>query len=178
VFDDSVPVPAVITSGAVSEYVGSLISNGTVLDFRINDQLLYFVFTSGRLYSDPDYAGIHGSDQLNGQTFHFAWTQDPLTITASHEVIEACTDPEGNGFMPPENGIEVGDICEAEQYGLGLSDGIQAAPYWSNLNSLCVLPHRIATIVIADQSFSECRIGPSVGSQSTFAFSFGVYLSG
>jgi hypothetical protein len=175
VFDSSQPTPKVIDDQLVSAYVSDLIASGKVLDFRQNLQLIYFVFTLGREWVNPDEGGFHGAGQINNQSFYWAWAQDPIPETASHEIVEACTNPEGTGFFQKVGPIEVADICLSSLFSLGRSDGIASAPYWSNIDNSCVQPHRTAHISIAGSRFAECRIGPSVGFRSTFVFSYGVY---
>lgn len=176
VFDSSKPVPEQIDPTAISGYVSGLITSGKVLDFRPNLQLIYFVFTVGRENAMPNDGGFHGSDQIDNQTFYFAWAQDPIPETTSHEIVEACTNPIGwTGYFQTVGPIEVADICLSSLYSLGRSEGIASAPYWSNLDDSCVQPHRTAQISIAGSRFAECKIGPSVGFPSTFVFSYGVY---
>jgi hypothetical protein len=55
-------------------------------------------------------------------------------ITAAHEVNEAVTDPEGNGWMDP-NGFEVGDKCEnGPQTGTQLGFAKDGSPYNQVIN--------------------------------------------
>jgi hypothetical protein len=88
--------------------------------------------------------------------------------------VEACTDPEGNGFFQVEAEIEGADICQTSPQPTGMSDGVTASAYWSNVDNACVIPTRVAHIVISDPTFGACRVGPSVGSESTFTVSIGV----
>jgi hypothetical protein len=55
-------------------------------------------------------------------------------VTAGHEVNEAITDPEGNGWMDP-NGMEVGDKCESgPQVGTPLGFAADGSPYNQVIN--------------------------------------------
>jgi hypothetical protein len=55
-------------------------------------------------------------------------------VTAAHEVNEAITDPEGNGWMDP-NGLEVGDKCESgPQIGTPLGFAMDGSPYNQVIN--------------------------------------------
>jgi hypothetical protein len=99
----------------------------------------------------------------------------PSSGFASHEIIEACTDPEVgglSGWLQPENGIEVGDIC-ADSGNIQIDDGVQAAIYWSNVDGKCILPHRVAKLTIAPDPFDGC-VGPHVGGKSKFTVKIGV----
>src|SRR5205823_5323349 len=91
---------------------------------------------------------------------------------ASHEIIEACTDPEATGWLQPENGIEVGDICE-DSGNIENADGVAAAVYWSNLDGACILPHRTAKVSMMRDPSDDC-VGPHVGGRSKFIVKVGV----
>lgn len=149
----------------LGDYIKSLISTGRVPDFQSNYQILYLVVTNGvSLDQNPAAFGYHYWHSVGNQTFHFAWVKSPDTGMASHEIIEACTDPEATGYLQPENGIEVADICKDNQDAFGLSDGIKGASYWSNTDGRCILPVRTAKISC---SLDDCRIGPAQGGIST-----------
>jgi hypothetical protein len=172
-FDPSSDPPGTITLDMLADFVRNAISSGVVLDFRDYNQLLYFVFTfNSQLIGDTD-GGHHYWGQLDNQTFHFAWSVIPATANASHEVVEACTNPEGTGIYQPQGPIEIADICLYSSP-FGHSDGISAVKYWSELDDDCILPERIAKVAIVNPDGGECSIGPSVGFKSTFSFSLGV----
>jgi hypothetical protein len=171
VFDSASEPPEPVTLEVLGGYIKALIAASSVLDFRSNDQLLYCIFTNGRAIDIPNADGYHYFDELDGKRFHYAWMSRADSGLASHEIIEACTDPEGNGFTQKENGIEAADICEDNPDAEGFVDGIAASSYWSNADSRCILPRRTAKL---DMSMDDCRIGPSVGTQTTFTLSLGV----
>jgi hypothetical protein len=64
-----------------------------------------------------------------------------VTIGFSHELVEACTDPDGNGIQinprSSSNWNEIGDICESE---IGIVNGVQVQKYWSKSALACVVP--------------------------------------
>ncbi len=170
VFDPTEPT-APVTFDSVGERLGTLIPSGNISDFRINDQILYIVFTQGVQFKDPMALGFHNYDEIDGSRFHYAWinaiTLDVATYAASHELVEACTDPEINGYgwiIKTASGNvreEVADLCEIPEF--SYSEGIVAAPYWSDLDGACICPSRSFKLWI---DRDECDIGPTMGSTS------------
>jgi hypothetical protein len=172
VFDTATVPPPVISTTVIGQYLQTAIGTHGILDFRNDDQLLYLVVTLNRSWNTPNVGGFHAWDQLGGGTFHWAWTMVPSSGFASHEIIEACTDPEATGWLQPENGIEVGDICE-DSGNIQMTDGVEAAVYWSNVDGSCILPHRVAKITAAADPVDEC-VGPHLGGKTKFTVKFGV----
>src|SRR5258708_39082446 len=67
----------------------------------------------------------------------YAWvmndgTLDGITGIFSHELVESCTDPDGNGIqvlpLSPHSCHEIGDGCEGINDAI---DGLSAHAYWS-----------------------------------------------
>jgi hypothetical protein len=172
-FDPASSPPDPLTISSVATYIKDLLAAMKVPDYRTNDQLLYVVFTISRSFEFPA-GGYHYFDTIDNQAFHWAWVDGISAPAASHEIIEACTDPEGNGFRQPGNGIEVADICERNVDGIGASDEIQASAYWSNIDGSCILPHRVGRLTLSMATDDECHIGPTIGSQSTINLILGV----
>jgi len=165
--------PSPVTLQSLADYIRSLITAGKVGDFRAQNQLLYFVFTNNLDLEIVDAAGYHMYDQLDGQTFHYAWAIAPSSAIVSHEVVEACTNPEATGYYQPQGGIEVADICEENTDARGFSNGVLAASYWSNRDSACILPTLLAKIKLRPTPGEECPVGPTIGVQSEFQVSIG-----
>jgi hypothetical protein len=172
VFDAATAPPTVISTSVIGNYLQSVIGTNGILDFRNDSQLLYLVATLNRSWNTPNVGGFHMWDQLGGKTFHWAWIMVPSSGFASHEIIEACTDPEATGWLQPENGIEVGDICE-DSGNIEASDGVEAAVYWSNIDGSCILPHRVSKIRVASDPPNDC-VGPHLGGRTRFTVQFGV----
>jgi hypothetical protein len=172
-FDPSSEPASPFTLAGLGAYIKTLLTpSARIPDYRANDQLLYVVFASNvTLMNYPNASGFHYFDELGNQTFHYAWVGFPRSEIASHEIIEACTDPEATGYLQPGNGIEVGDICELNPDAYGPSDGIVAAAYWSNLDSKCILPRRAAKVTVGTPETDGCPIGPTIGNKSTFSVS-------
>lgn len=172
VFDTTTVPPPIISTTVIGQYLQTAIGTHGILDFRNDDQLLYLVVTLNRSWNTPNVGGFHAWNQLGGRTFHWGWISVPSSGFASHEIIEACTDPEATGWLQPENGIEVGDICE-DSGNIQTTDGVDAAIYWSNVDGSCILPHRIAKIKAVSDPVDEC-VGPHVGGKTRFTVSLGV----
>jgi len=73
-------------------------------------------------------------------------TLDSVTTIFSHELVEACTNPKGDGFQlnapghcvaNPFNWCEIGDICEGNT---DVVNGVVVQAYWSTSNGVCVVP--------------------------------------
>jgi hypothetical protein len=74
----------------------------------------------------PDCAGCNfGSTVL-----------DSLTVVSSHELCEAITDPDGDGWYDGSTGNEIGDICVGDVADLG---GYAVQREWSNAKGACVI---------------------------------------
>ncbi|MBV9669440.1 MAG: hypothetical protein JOZ43_00660 [Acidobacteriales bacterium] len=118
---------------------------------------LYFLYLSpavisqqGPLESCKDYCGYHHFSEHVSQNIYYAVEPfpscpacsfgtdfDTLTKASSHELCEAITDPELNGWFDPSTGNEVGDICNSRAKRL---DGYLVQELWSNQRSACGLP--------------------------------------
>ena len=65
---------------------------------------------------------------------------DTITTSLSHELLEACTDPEDDGWTidgrsPPVD--EIGDICTKT---VSRVNGVAVQGYWSHFDRACVIP--------------------------------------
>jgi hypothetical protein len=134
--------------------------NGEILAGRVPSPLdqnqLYFVFMPPNVVvyaygatSTHDFAGYHYlfKDSL-GQTVHYAVIPYPgpvlafgsQTFAASHELAEAATDPELNGWydsgVGPQHG-EIGDLAFPQG---GNLNGYSVSSLWSNKDNAVVLP--------------------------------------
>jgi hypothetical protein len=177
IFDKAAPPVAMTsTSPTPAAHLRQLIADGTVPDFHANDQLLYMFFTQGVELTYETGVLIQGFhyfapfvEGAAGDLFHYACVNSPYLIDAtygaSHELVEACTDPDLDGLIvpggPSGTEIEIGDRCEV---GGQLCEGVFATPYWSVIDNECVLPSRRFRIDIEQD---ECRVGPTMGEKST-----------
>jgi len=111
---------------------------------------LYFVFLPpGVNPTNNSLCGEHSiashKDFLEAtESVYFAWirygTLDQMTRCFSHELVEAMTDPRGNGVqINPRNATEwneIGDVCSSAAY----VNGVYATSYFSAADGACVIP--------------------------------------
>lgn len=119
-------------------------------------QNLYVVITdSSANYANINVAvGFHGvatdyDFPLDNDKAWVAWVGskgsfpnalDNITKTFSHELVEAVTDPEKDGYQTNgtfNGGNEIGDACNN---GSGRLNGIAVQTYWSVQNNACLFP--------------------------------------
>ena len=105
------------------------------------------IFTGEHMY-DTDFDFPGDSDKT-----WFGWvthngTLDSLTPIFSHELVEACTDPEGDGVqVDPRNDTdwhEIGDVCCSN----ARVDGILVQSYWSDRDLACIVPTALPGISV------------------------------
>jgi hypothetical protein len=150
--------PALLTlDDDVIPMIKDLIRVGAVPGPNTNNQLLYCVFTPNNVrYGQYDF-GDHSYFSEADQIAHYAWigwrvdnpwnltSIDLATMTFSHELVEACTNPELNAFSfndHPPSIYEIGDRCvnNGPQY-VDLHVCVQ--PYWiPSLNRCDVSPYQ------------------------------------
>jgi Protein of unknown function (DUF3892) len=90
-------------------------------------------------YSDFDFPFDFDNDAV-----YFAWISNNgragISTTISHEVVEAMTDPMGNGWqVTPTNASswnEIGDVCRSSF----VLNGVTVQSYWSAKDNSCVVP--------------------------------------
>jgi hypothetical protein len=135
----------------ISKLVGDAINAGTVPapNALPGNQYLYTVFLPPGINPTNGAGGEHTYFNLNGTNVHFAWVThgggiDSITDLFSHELAEACTDPEGSAFTFDSQGdpgyggwIEIGDVCEA--YSARLNN-VEVQAYWSQKDRACIVP--------------------------------------
>lgn len=102
------------------------------------------------------FAGQHQSFTVNGIKGYYAWVDDTGSLTGqncttkvfSHELVEACTNPDvdtsNNGILVNGNGHsndEIGDTCN-NQFATVDMNGVRCSvqAYWSKSDNLCILP--------------------------------------
>jgi len=141
--------PKTFSSDDVSNLLKDLINMETVPGPNDMDQLLYCVIMPVGVSSDQ--SNVIGEHFSPGEDILCAWvmndgTLDSVTTLFSHELVEACTNPHGDGYQfdapgqcsaSPINWCEIGDICE------GIRDdvnGVIVQEYWSASDSACIAP--------------------------------------
>jgi len=97
---------------------------------------LYFDLTDLALPPDFDIARAH-----------YAWVSndgslDSITTVLSHELVESCTDPNGDaiqgvpGTCNQTGWCEIGDVCGWSE----VRDGMRVQAYWSEADQACIIP--------------------------------------
>lgn len=140
-----------VSDAAIREIIQQQISAGKLP--AANPSLLYFIFlpsgvtvTQGGSASCKVFCGYH--DAISSDLFYAVMpfpdcsgcssnfsTFDALTVTASHELCEAITDPvPGQGWYDSQNG-EIGDICAWQTKKIGR---YTVQKEWSNQAGSCV----------------------------------------
>lgn len=132
--------------------VWNLIDQGTFPEPSApGGRILYMIIPPPLVvYEDAGVCGIHGYpwdfDLSTGYTKAWAGfalndgTLDTITANLSHEVVEACTDPEDDGWLiegrsPPDD-----EICDVCQNTVALVDGVLVMGYWSVQHDACIIP--------------------------------------
>jgi hypothetical protein len=145
------------TDKSVVDFVKGQIANGNVPPASSGADMIYAVVMPVGA-SSADHAttcdgspgsciGYHGWATANdGSPFAWAWSLNYDTVTLSHELFEAMTDPNPsnpgvyvtvqNPFGSPFN-LEIGDMCGCHS---ASQNGQYLQSYWSNQDNACVLP--------------------------------------
>jgi hypothetical protein len=119
--------------------------------------VLHLVFMPPGTNAPPNLGGLHTYASYSDYDFpfdidinqrsHIAWVASGsrafVSSVFSHEVVEALTDPEGDGLqVNPTNSSnwnEIGDVCSST----GLVNGVTVQSYWSQQDQACVIPVNI-----------------------------------
>jgi hypothetical protein len=152
--------PNPFNDGSVQNFVLGLIDNETLPEPDEDWDLFVCVFMPTYANYGPGGAsGAHSSVVWNDYDLfdvdndrsHLAWIGNPggigavdaITTTFSHELVEACTDPETTGSpawrQTPCNAptqCEIGDVCTS----VARVFGVQVQAYWSQSDGACVIP--------------------------------------
>jgi hypothetical protein len=146
-----------VADSDIPALIDSLITDGKIPSGDPN--LIYVVYlpqgdvdncitsTGGRhaYTSNYPWAVINGNASKNSD----------LTVTTSHEIAEAITDPYYSSWGNHTNEREIGDLCNGQPTTL---DGYTTQLLWSNENCGCVAPTKRAVIggsVVAFQPYDQ-----------------------
>jgi hypothetical protein len=121
--------------------------------------LYMFVLPANIRPNTPNITGLHTYDTDYDFPFDidkawFGWithngTIDSLTTIFSHELVEACTDPEGDGVqVNPRNDTDWHEICDVCCSNARV-DGVLVQSYWSDRDMACIVPVIGAEISVA-----------------------------
>jgi hypothetical protein len=115
------------------------VPNFSILGHTFGGQTLF------RFRSCADYLAYHTVAFFGPQLFAYAIVPaacatsiDSMTVSASHEIIEALTDPVGGGYIDDANGKETGDLCEFGPFARNQASSFAFARYWSNRAGSCM----------------------------------------
>jgi len=139
--------PNSFTDTQVANEIKALISAGTISNLDTANQTLYYVFMpKGTNASNSNFIGEHTYyvDSSNRRV-HFAWITNNGTLSSvsaifSHELAEACTDPEGSAILGDTGTCtgggwcEIGDVCQGTN---GTVNGASVQSYWSQSDKAC-----------------------------------------
>ncbi|HEV2954441.1 MAG TPA: hypothetical protein VG015_10135 [Candidatus Dormibacteraeota bacterium] len=149
--------PKLFKDADVSTFVIGLIDNETLPEPDADWDMFVAVFMpTYSQYGPGGAAGAHGSVlwsdydlfDVDNDRARFAWIGNPgnidsITTTFSHELVEACTDPDP--FTSPAwrqtpcsnpTLCEIGDVCRST----ARVNGVQVQAYWSVQDNSCVIP--------------------------------------
>lgn len=150
--------PNPFSDNDVAGFIHDLIQAKTVPEPETSQQLLYCVFMPvGVQHNQPDIIGEHSfffdfeydfPFDVDIGNVYYAWvtndgTLDSVTTIFSHELVESCTDPDGNGIQGAtgactgDGWCEIGDVCQGNN---GILDGVVVQSYWSQRDGMCVVP--------------------------------------
>ncbi|MGZ6790526.1 MAG: DUF3892 domain-containing protein [Mycobacteriaceae bacterium] len=119
--------------------------------------VLHLVFMPPGTNAPPNLGGLHTYasywdydppfDFDFGDRSHIAWVafgnRGFISSVFSHELVEALTDPEGDGIQVnptnANNWNEIGDVCAST----GLVNGVTVQSYWSQNDQACIIPANI-----------------------------------
>ena len=121
-----------------------------------HDRFYAVILPQGILNVNPALAGEHRSFIYNGVTGYYAWVENTGSLTGpacvtkvfSHELVEACTNPNvdtsNDGITVAGVGVaedEIADACN-NQYATVNVSGMQCSvqAYWSRSDNVCILP--------------------------------------
>jgi hypothetical protein len=135
----------------VSTMLIEALDAGTIPKPTTEDVIFYVVvLPSGLTSADhPGGLGEHRTFLYNGGSIYWAWvrndgTLDFVTEVFSHELAEACTDPDGTAFqiVPRSTNAwnEIGDEgCGCQSVDERI-DGVLVQKYWSQRDKQCIAP--------------------------------------
>ena len=155
--DSANPAPATIDRGPLRDQLVEWLSKGRVnpAPATNEDSLLYFVFpdpsTTLALGTTTGFCGYHYSGKFNGSSDHddlfFAAIgtggraetgadfMQQISYCVSHELAEALTDRDGDGFF--DGACEISDICETKG-NYTYRNTWTVEQYWSNWHKTCI----------------------------------------
>lgn len=138
--------PNNFTDTQVANFIQGLINAGTIPGLDVDNQTLYCVFMpQGVSNQNSGFIGEHTYYTNAGKRVRFAWmtnngTLNGVTSIFSHELAEACTDPEGSAILGTPGTCSQGGWCEISDvcYTNYVLNGITVQQYWSQNAGGCI----------------------------------------
>jgi ASPM-SPD-2-Hydin domain-containing protein len=140
------------SNGDVHGLISDLLDQGSFPepDDPGGQNLYMFILPANVRSNDPDHTGEHMYDTDYDFPFDvdrtwFGWlthdgTLDSLTSIFSHELVEACTDPEGDAVqVNPRNDSSWHEICDVCCSTARVND-VLVQSYWSDRDLACIIP--------------------------------------
>jgi hypothetical protein len=142
--------PTTFDESDINKIVFALIENGRYPEpDEDGGQIFYCVIMPpGTIYGPGGLSGAHtfpsSGSIIDTDIAWLGWVGaadlNTMTRTFGHELVETCTDPEGDGWYVDSLGSqkgEIGDLCNSRQWSV---NGVWAEYYWSNADNACVFP--------------------------------------
>jgi len=169
--DSSDPPNHYSDSDVVNMLTKFLTDNPSVPAPTTGHQRFYAVVTPPGL-NDDEALGKHVNFTFNGVKAYYCWinsiggltdsSSDGVVNTFSHELAEACTDPDGSGITVNDTGVsndEIGDTCNNE-FSLVEINGVHCNVqcYWSAADQACILPLGTLKFLINKNTFGKDEV--------------------
>ena len=178
--DSSDPKNGYGDSDVVNMLTTFLQNNSSVPAPASGHQRFYAVVTPPGL-NDNEALGKHVNFTYNGVKAYYCWinsiggltdnSSDGVVNTFSHELAEACTDPDGNSFLvdgkKPDgssvNNDEIGDTCNNE-FAIVEMNGVHCNVqcYWSKAAQMCLMPLGTLTFLINKNTFGKDEVQEAI----------------
>jgi len=156
---DSGP-PNPFTNMDIASVIHHCLENGLIPEPDDDPSALFFVFLPPGVNSvQENVIGEHSyftyfdltdlalAPDIDMSNVHYGWVSndgsiDYITTVFSHELVETCTDPNGDGIQgvsgvcTQDGWCEIGDVCNSSE----VLDGVRVQSYWSQQDRACIVP--------------------------------------
>jgi hypothetical protein len=178
--DSSDPKNGYGDSDVVNMLTTFLQNNSSVPAPAKGHQRFYAVVTPPGL-NDNEALGKHVNFTYNGVKAYYCWinsiggltdsSSDGVVNTFSHELAEACTDPDGDSILvdgkkPDGSSVsndEIGDTCNSE-FAIVEMNGVHCniQCYWSKADQQCIMPLGTLTFLISKNTFGKDEVQEAI----------------
>jgi hypothetical protein len=109
------------------------------------DRVYCVLMPTGHSSTDTPFVGQHQFYDRSEGRVYWAWVTNDGTLTGgnsipkvfSHEIAEACSDPDLGSGITVNSGDEIGDVCNSTW---STVNGAAEEAYWSQADNRCVIP--------------------------------------